>query len=219
VTGVDQEVALGVESLDAMVRVQVEARGIRDRRVLQAMREVPRDRFVPPELRSRAFEDGPLPIGGGQTISQPYIVALMTAEARIASSARVLEVGTGCGYQTAVLARLALEVCSVEVRPDLAADAEVRLAELGARNVRFRVGDGSAGWPERSPFDAIVVTCAALRVPSALLAQIAVGGCMVIPVGAAGSVQSLLRIDRRPDGSTPWTELCAVRFVPLVHEP
>ena len=189
---------------------QIEGRGVRDPRVLEAMRKVPREAFVPEDLRARAWEDGPLPIGEGQTISQPYIVALMTEAAGAGPGCRVLEVGTGSGYQAAVLAAAGAEVWTVERLPSLAAEARGRLEGLGG-HVHVRVGDGKEGWPEEAPFDAIVVTAAAAAVPEALLAQLKDGGRLVIPLGPKGD-QRLLRIFR--DGREE--SLGAVRFVPLV---
>jgi protein-L-isoaspartate(D-aspartate) O-methyltransferase len=170
---------------EQMVRSQVAARGIDDARVLEALRSVPRHRFVPQRLRHVAYTDAPLPIPGDQTISQPYIVACMTEAARVAPSERCLEIGTGSGYQTAVLAELCREVYSVEYLPEVAAFGRRNLAELGylERRVSLRVADGSAGWPEQAPFDVILVTAAPPNVPRPLLEQLTVGGRLVIPVG------------------------------------
>ena len=191
-----------------MVRDQIIRRGIRSPGVLEALRRVDREVFVPEDLRARAWEDGPLPIGEGQTISQPYIVALMTEAAGAAPGRRILEVGTGSGYQAAVLAAAGAEVWTVERLPSLAAEARGRLEGLG---VHVRVGDGKEGWPEEAPFDAVVVTAAAGAVPQALLAQLKEGGRLVIPLGPKGD-QRPLRISR--DGREEF--LGAVRFVPLV---
>jgi protein-L-isoaspartate(D-aspartate) O-methyltransferase len=195
-----------------MVAEQIEARGVRDPRVLDAMRAVPRAEFLPAELRGAAYEDRPLPIGHGQTISQPYVVAAMTELARVAPDARVLEIGTGCGYQTAVLAELAASVHSIEIVEPLGRAAADTLARLGYRNVALRIGDGYAGWPEAAPFDAILVTAAPTHVPRPLLEQLAVGGRLVIPVGA--TYQELLVITRTETG---YSEASAfpVRFVPM----
>lgn len=170
-----------------MVEAQLAAREISDSRVLAAMRRVPRHRFVPGSVAAEAYEDTPLPIVGGQTISQPYIVAFMTQAADIAPGERCLEIGTGSGYQAAVLAELCAETYSIEYLPDVAAFGRANLEALGylGRGVQLRVGDGYAGWPERAPFDAILVTAAPARVPPALLAQLALGGRLVIPVGKA----------------------------------
>src|SRR5262252_744799 len=166
-----------------MVEKQLRRRGIQDNCVLGAMLAVPRHEFVAEELRGRAYDDVPLPIGGGQTISQPYIVAAMTAALRLRNSDRVLDVGTGCGYQAAVLARIAAVVYSVEVRQDLGAAAAERLARLGYSNVHVHCGDGTLGLPECAPFDAILVAAAAPDVPQPLVSQLAVGGRLIVPIG------------------------------------
>ena len=202
-----------------MVARQIEARGVRDSRVLAAMRSVPRHLFVPESLRSEAYGDSPLPIGDGQTISQPYIVALMTELARPESSDRALEIGTGSGYQAAVLAHLVREVYSVEILESLGNQAAARIRALGYDNINVRVGDGYAGWPEKAPFDLILITAAPERVPPALLDQLAAGGRMVVPVGQEGGVQSLQLIRKHPDGSLEIKDVLPVRFVPLVHLP
>jgi protein-L-isoaspartate(D-aspartate) O-methyltransferase len=196
-----------------MVRTQIEARGVRDPAVLAAMRRVPRERFVQEADRALAESDGPLPIGYGQTISQPYIVALMTELLRPHRGMRVLEIGTGSGYQTAVLAECVGTVFTVEIVPDLARGARTVLDELGYRNVRYRIGDGSLGWPEEAPFDGILAAAAPRDVPPALLDQLALGGRLVLPVGS-GEGQRLLRVTREPQG--PRREILApVRFVPM----
>ncbi len=201
-----------------MVAEQIESRGITDARILAAMRTIPRHLFVADENRDQAYEDYPLSIGHEQTISQPYIVAYMTAAIGPRSSDRVLEIGTGSGYQTAVLAGLVREVLSVEIRPGLAERAQRVLGALGCGNVRVRLGDGNLGWPEEAPFDAILVTAAPESVPTALLKQLAPGGRMVIPLGAAGwDAQRLVRLTRMADDVR--TEvLLPVRFVPLTTE-
>lgn len=196
-----------------MVREQIERRGVTDGRVLRAMASVPRHLFVPEYLRDSAYDDGPLPIGEDQTISQPYIVAFMTEAIRPRPADRVLEVGTGSGYQTAVLAGLVKHVYSTEVRPRLAEAARARLVELGCSNVTLRVDDGSGGWPEESPFDAILVTAAAHRVPEALMEQLGMGGRLVIPIGSGD--QELVRVTRGRGGFDR-ERLLPVRFVPLV---
>ena len=200
-----------------MVAWQIESRGIHDPAVLGAMREVPREAFVPDELAARAYEDGPLPIGEGQTISQPYIVALMIAAARIEPGDRVLEVGAGSGYAAAVAARIAAEVYAIERHPALAEAARIRLATLGYANVTVIAGDGSGGLPGEAPFDAILVAARSPEVPEALKHQLKIGGRLVIPVGG-DAMQALCRITRT--GAEDWTgdELCAVRFVPLIGE-
>jgi protein-L-isoaspartate(D-aspartate) O-methyltransferase len=192
--------------------------GIRDERVLAAVAQIPRERFVPDDLLAQAEDDRPLPIGHGQTISQPFIMAYMTERLHLAGNERVLEVGTGSGYQTAILAHLAEEVFSVEIVPDLAARARALLQErLGLANVRLRTGDGSAGWPEEAPFDRVIVTAAAEAVPPALVGQLAPGGRMILPVGADPWAQVLRVVDRAPDGALTETDLLGVRFVPLTH--
>jgi protein-L-isoaspartate(D-aspartate) O-methyltransferase len=197
---------------ERMVATQIEARGIDDPGVLEAMRAIPRHGFVPEADRALAYTDGPVPIGRGQTISQPYIVALMTALARVGPASRALEIGTGCGYQTAVLAACAGEVWSVELEPELSERAARTLADLGIRNVHLRVGDGAQGWPEQAPFDAIVVTAAPAEVPPALIDQLGVGGRLVIPLGTAA--QELVVFTRTPRGIAR-ESVAPVRFVPL----
>lgn len=196
-----------------MVDEQIARRGIRDQRVLAAMRKIERHRFVSEAQRSGAYEDHPLPVGEGQTISQPYIVALMTEALALQGDERVLEVGTGSGYQTAILAELAAEVYSVEILPRLAEQARATLEDLGYRNVHIRLGDGSEGWAEHAPYQGILVTAAPPEVPPALLEQLAEGGRLVIPVGVQS--QELELHTRRPEGFRV-ERLAAVRFVPLV---
>lgn len=203
----------------AMVRDQIEARGVRDPQVLRAMRTVERHRFVPPECVPNAHEDHPLPIGYGQTISQPLIVAYMTEKARVEPTDRVLEVGTGSGYQAAVLSLLAKEVYTVEILEPLALEAENRLKKLGYANVTCRVGDGWKGWPEKAPFDVILVTAAPPEVPPDLVKQLAPGGRMVVPVGETGDTQELTLVTRDEAGQVRSESLLPVRFVPLVHGP
>lgn len=200
------------EARERMVANQIVARGIDDPGVLAAMRTVPRERFVPEEAREQAYHDGPLSIGHGQTISQPFIVALMTQLARPAPGARVLEIGTGCGYQTAVLAACGAEVWSVEIEPDLSAGAAETLAQLGVQNVHLRAGDGALGWPEAAPFDAIVVTAAPAAAPQPLLDQLAPGGRLVIPIGTTSQD---LYVFTRDSGGFHRHRVLPVRFVPL----
>jgi protein-L-isoaspartate(D-aspartate) O-methyltransferase len=197
-----------------MVRTQIRARGVSDRRVLAALAGVPRHLFVPATLAHAAYDDAPLPIGFGQTISQPYIVALMTAALALRRAHRVLEIGTGSGYQAAVLARIVREVHTVERLAPLAAAAAERLARLGCRNVVCHVGDGSTGWPDAAPYDAILVGAAAPALPAPLLNQLGVGGRLVVPVGDLGW-QTLTVAERTADGLRTWTE-GACRFVPLI---
>jgi len=187
--------------------------------VLDAMRIVPRHRFVPPELDDAAYDNRPLPIGHGQTISQPFIVALMTELAALGPDDDVLEVGTGCGYQTAVLARLARRVHSVEIVEPLSAAAGKRLASLGADNVALHVGDGHAGWPGGAPYDAILVTAAPPDVPPALVHQLRVGGRLVLPLGAPHGVQDLCVVEKRADGTAALERKLAVQFVPMTGGP
>jgi protein-L-isoaspartate(D-aspartate) O-methyltransferase len=194
------------------------AQGIRDERVLAAFAEVPRTAFVPERLRADADADRPLPIGLGQTISQPFVVAHMTELLHLAGDERVLEVGTGSGFQAAILARLADEVFSVEILPELAERArEALVGRLGIANVRLRVGDGALGWADEAPFDRILVTAAAPEVPPALVAQLAAGGRLVLPVGPEGDAQVIRILDRDPDGNVRESDGLPVRFVPLTH--
>jgi protein-L-isoaspartate(D-aspartate) O-methyltransferase len=197
-----------------MVDEQIEAREIVDPRVLAAMRKVPRHEFVPAAEREHAYEDRPLPIGEGQTISQPYIVALMTQLAAIGPGSKVLEVGTGSGYQAAVLEACGAEVYSIEIVDPLAKRAQHDLARLGFTKVHVRSGDGYRGWPEVAPFDAILVTAAAPRVPPALLAQLRVGGRLVIPVGETWEGQSL-QVHVRTETGFEVHDVVPVRFVPM----
>lgn len=196
-----------------MIKDQIEARGVKDPRVLAAMDKVCRHCFVTEDMVSRAYEDYPLPLAREQTISQPYIVALMSELLGLKGPEKVLEIGTGSGYQAAVLAELASEVRTVELFPDLAGAARAKLEKLGYKNIFFRAGDGAQGWQEHAPYDAIIVTCAAPDIPPALLAQLKPGGRLVIPVG--GEPQDLLLVKNTPSG--PEREIvCQVRFVPLL---
>jgi protein-L-isoaspartate(D-aspartate) O-methyltransferase len=207
------------EARRRMVEEQLRARDIEDSRVLAAMGRVPRHLFVPAALRFRAYADHPLPIGNGQTISQPYIVALMTELAEVEPDDVVLEIGTGSGYQAAVLSQIAREVATIEIVPELAETARARLAELGYENVTVRTGDGYLGWKEKAPFDAILVTAAAPEVPPPLVEQLAPGAILVIPVGPQSQIQSLLRIEKAADGTTVTRDVLPVVFVPLVRPP
>ena len=199
-----------------MVELQLRRRGIRDERVLGAMARVPRDRFVPDSLSGHAYDDGALPIGNDQTISQPFVVATICALLGLQGSERVLDVGTGSGYQAAVLAELAAEVVTIERIPELAERARATLADVGYGNVEVMVGDGSLGAPERAPFDAIAVAAAAPMIPPALFDQLAEGGRLVIPRGSRFG-QDLVRVARTPDGPTERTSI-PCRFVPLVGD-
>jgi protein-L-isoaspartate(D-aspartate) O-methyltransferase len=200
-----------------MVERQIAARGLKDRRVLAAMSAAPRHEFVPRAHLERAYSDGPLPIGFGQTISQPYIVALMTELAQVRKGDNVLEVGTGSGYQAAVLAELTDRVYSVEIVPELARDAADRLKRLGYASVRVRAADGYFGWERHAPFDAILVTAAPDHVPPPLIRQLKEGGRMVIPVGPPGSYQTLWRI-RKTGGRVASENVTDVAFVPLTRD-
>lgn len=200
----------------AMVEADLAGRDITDRRVLDAMGRVPRHQFVPLELRPNAYDDRPLPIGFGQTISQPYIVALMTQLAQPRAESRALDVGTGSGYQAAVLAELCKEVYGIEIVESLAKDAAERLRRLGYSNVTVRAGDGYRGWPEKAPFDLIIVAAAPDHVPPALVEQLAPGGRLVLPVGR--SYQQLIVVEKLPDGTTRQRRAGAVAFVPMTGE-
>ncbi len=199
-----------------MVEEQLETRDIHDIRVLDAMRNVPRHRFVPATLAKEAYTDQPLPIGQGQTISQPYIVALMAEVLRLEPTARVLEIGTGSGYSAAVLAKLARDVVSLERHTHLAERARTTFVDLGITNVEVHVADGTLGWPRKAPYDAISVTASGPNVPQELLDQLALRGRLVIPVGANVTSQNLLLIERTGTDSFVETNVCPVRFVPLV---
>jgi len=188
-----------------------------DERVMQAMGRVPRERFVPTEMRAAAFDNGPLPIGHGQTISQPYIVALMTDLLGTEPSDVVLEIGTGSGYQTAILAELCQHVYSVEVVEALGKAAAERLARLGYKNVSTRIGNGYQGWPEHAPYDRIVVTAAASHIPRPLIEQLKPGGRLVIPVGQPFSYQELRLLNKDASGDTTTRSVLGVAFVPLVE--
>lgn len=204
------------EQREWMVRNQLEAWGIADPRVLDAMRRVPRELFVPEQEKNAAYYDGALPIGEGQTISQPFVVAYMTEMLRLQGDEKVLEIGTGSGYQTAMLSLLAAEVYTVERIARLSQRAQETLAGWGAANVHFRVGDGSRGWPEHAPYDAILVTCAAPAAPQPLVNQLADGGRLIVPVGPRG-YQDLVLV-RRAGETVTQDRLSPVAFVPLIGE-
>lgn len=208
---------------ERMVRVQIGGTlfgrtPVKDARVLDAMREVPRHEFVPESLKARAYEDTPLPIGHDQTISQPYIVGFMTEALRVDEDDIVLEVGTGSGYQAAVLSKLVKQVYSIEIVPALGVESAAVLKTLGHDNVEVRVGDGYLGWPEHAPFDAIIVTAAPDHIPEPLIEQLKPGGRLVIPVGPENATQTLLVIEKDEDGALSRTELMLVRFVPLTGD-
>ncbi len=197
-----------------MVASQLAARGLHDRRVLAAMAWVPREWFVPPPLAADAYDDAPLPIGNSQTISQPYVVALMTACVAAQRRDRILEIGTGSGYQTAVLARLAGTVCTIERLPDLLVEAEERFRRLGLTNIHTRLGDGAEGWPEHAPFDGILVAAAVPQVPAPLAEQLATGGRLVVPIGDLAAQE--LVVFRRTARGLEERRAGGVRFVPLI---
>ena len=199
-----------------MVDTQLKSRGLLDERLLEAFAKVPRHLFVPEEMRQEAYADHPLPIGAGQTISQPYIVALMVDCLSLQGHERVLEIGAGSGYQTAILAELALEVFSVERIPDLLHAVRARLNALGYLNVHLTTSNGSLGWPEHAPFDAILVSAAAPRVPPPLIAQLAEGGRMAVPIGTP-QAQMLIQVEKRQGGLTQ-QEIASCVFVPLIGE-
>ncbi|MFO0949316.1 MAG: protein-L-isoaspartate(D-aspartate) O-methyltransferase [Planctomycetota bacterium] len=193
---------------------ELRAEGISDPRVLDAIRATPRENFVPESIQDRAYENNALSIGHGQTISQPYIVALMTQALQLQGRERVLEIGTGSGYQAAILTKLAREVYSVERLPELSQHAQARIAELGIHNIHFRIGDGTEGWPEHAPYDGILVTAAAPALPRILLDQLAEGGTLVIPVGEAD--HQVLHALRKSGDRVLRRRLCDCRFVPLI---
>ena len=199
-----------------MVEQQIRQRGVTDARVLEAMRSVPRERFVPVELLHQAYEDGPLPIGSGQTISQPYIVAYMTEVLKVEPTHKVLEIGTGSGYQAAVLSELVRDVYTIEIVADLARRAEAVLQELKRTNVHVRAGDGYAGWPEQGPFDRIIVTAAPEQLPRPLIDQLAPGGLLVAPVGPQGAPQWMTIVEKTADGVVERRTI-PVQFVPFTR--
>ena len=199
-----------------MVEHQLKARGIKDERVLAAMAKVPREEFIAADARTDAYEDGPLPIGYDQTISQPYIVAFMTEQLRPKPSDRVLEIGSGSGYQAAILAELVADVYTIEIIEPLAKTAEATLQRLAYKNVHIKVGDGYKGWPEEAPFDAVIVTCAPEKVPQPLVDQLKDGGRMVIPVGERFAQQ--LYLLEKKNGQLKESATLPVRFVPMLRD-
>lgn len=201
-----------------MVRTQIQSRDVTEENVLKALGRVPRHRFVPENLRDRAYQDSPLPIGHGQTISQPYIVGLMTDILELDPEDRVLEVGTGSGYQAAILAELVREVVTIEIVEPLAKSAAHLLQNLGYRNITALSGDGYFGWEQAAPYDAIIVTAAATHVPPPLVSQLKPGGRMVIPVGRSGWTQNLLLVQKDQEGEITTRNLIPVRFVPLTGD-
>lgn len=199
-----------------MVAQQIAGRGVSDAGVLAAMREVPREAFVPEALQARAYDDGPLPIEAGQTISQPYVVAVMIEAAGIGGADRVLEIGAGSGYAAAVMSRIAARVFAIERQAELAQLAAERLERLGYDNVEVRVGDGSQGWPEAAPFDAIIASAGAPAIPEALKHQLAIGGRLIVPVGDTPRAQSLIKVTRASADAFVEEDLGAVAFVPMI---
>jgi protein-L-isoaspartate(D-aspartate) O-methyltransferase len=212
----DTQVADFPAQRERMVKEQIVMRGVVEERVLAAMRKVPREEFVPAEFRAESYTDRPLPIGYDQTISQPFIVAFMTEKLRSKPTDRVLEIGTGSGYQAAILAELVAEVYSIEIIEPLAKNAEATLQRLGYKNVHVKAGDGYKGWPEHAPFDSVIVTCAPERVPSALIDQLKEGGRMIIPVGAKFA-QELYLLERK-NGRLEQSAVLPVRFVPMAGQ-
>lgn len=204
-----------LEERQIMVKDQLEKKGIRNPWVLKAMLDTPRHLFVPAEYQKMAYEDGPQSIGKGQTISQPYIVASMAELLEPESTDRVLEVGVGSGYSAAILSQLVAEIMGVEREPDLLKEAEKRFKQLNLTNIQVKLGDGSLGWTEKAPFDGILVTASAPRIPPSLLAQLKVGGILVIPIGSRES-QNLVRVIKRSEKNFQEKELYGVRFVPLI---
>ena len=201
-----------------MIKNQLQSRGIRDDAVLEVMRSVERHNFVPENYRDRAYSDGPLPIGHGQTISQPYIVAFMTEQLQVSSQHKILEIGTGSGYQAAILGELAKHVFTIEIIPELAEGAKNILNHLSYKNITVRAGDGYKGWPNKAPFERIMVTAAPTEVPQTLVDQLAPGGRMVLPVGAQFLVQYLWVIEKDDQGTVTKEKILPVRFVPMVKE-
>jgi protein-L-isoaspartate(D-aspartate) O-methyltransferase len=206
------------EKREEMVARQIAGRGIRDENVLQAMRTVPREAFVSKEQADYAYDDGPLPIMEGQTISQPYVVALMIQELQIGPDDHVLEIGTGSGYAAAIISRIAAQVYTVERFESLAAYAQQTLASLGYDNVHVHHGDGTLGWPEHAPYDAIIVAAGGPEVPGALKEQLAIGGRMIIPVGTEQRAQRLIKVTHTEDNTYEERILSHVRFVPLIGQ-
>lgn len=212
-----EQMIADIESGVAVTRTMT-GRDHLDQRVMKAMRGVPREDFVPADIRGSAFRDGALPVGHGQTISQPYMVALMTDLLELTGDSVVLEIGTGTGYQAAILSQLARQVYTIERIPELARAAQQRLGEMGYDNVETRCSDGYLGWPEKSPFDGIVVTAAAPEVPPALLEQLKPGGRMVIPIGLPYNHQELMLVTKGQQGKIETRDILAVAFVPMVED-
>jgi protein-L-isoaspartate(D-aspartate) O-methyltransferase len=207
-----------IERRNLLVKHYIEEEGIRDPEVLRAMYTVPRHEFVPDDLREDAYEDRPLPIGLGQTISQPYVVAYMTELLQVGKDAKVLEIGTGSGYQAAILAEIVKDVYTIEIFEELGKKAQERFNRLGYKNVTAKVGDGYYGWEEVAPFDGIIVTCAADHIPPPLIQQLKPGGKMVIPVGGVFQVQILMLVMKDTEGKVTVKDMLPVRFVPLLGD-
>ena len=206
---------MSTEARKIRLLMQLRRAGIGDTKTLAAIEKIPRDAFTPPSFRDQAYENIALPIGQGQTLSQPQIVAMMTEALKLNSKHRVLEIGTGSGYQAAVLSRICRRVYTIERYKELLETAEERFQELRLHNITARLGDGALGWPEAAPFDRIIVTCAATSVPEKLFEQLAEGGIMVLPIGASSGTQELVRVTKK-DGKAQKENLGGVRFVPLV---
>lgn len=201
-----------------MVEEGIEANGITDERTLEAMRHVPRHLFVPATLRPFAYQNRPLPIGNGQTISQPYIVAYMTQALDFQAGEKVLEIGTGSGYQAAVLSELTPHVYTIEIVKELGKEARARFEELGYETIKTKIGDGYKGWKEHAPFDAIILTAAPEEIPPPLVQQLKLGGIMIMPVGAPGTTQELIKVTKTGEGDIRTEKLLPVRFVPMTGE-
>ena len=213
-----QRMIADIESEVAYTRRMI-GRDHLDPRVMEAIRQVPREQFVPPNLRHAAFDNGPLPVGYGQTISQPYIVALMTDLLELEADDTVLEIGTGSGYQSAILSTLCKKVYSMDVVPELSEATRLRLEDMGYDNIELKVGNGYLGWPEHAPYDGIIVTAAADQIPEALIEQLKAGGKLVIPVGQPYSYQELLLVAKDDEGEIHQRKIIGVAFVPMVHKP
>lgn len=214
IAGVSSEDDYFIRQRQSMVKTQIEARGIEDKATLHSMSTVRRHLFVPEKLKNSAYDDRPLPIGYGQTISQPYIVAYMTEIIQPKPDSRLLEIGTGSGYQAAVLAQIVKEVYTIEIIPELGRSATARLKDLGYKNIQTKIADGYHGWETKSPFDAIIVTAAAEYIPPPLIEQLKDGGRMVIPVGSPFLIQTLMLVEKKGD-NIKTTSLMPVRFVPF----
>jgi len=216
---IDQERQQMMDEIEAEIAFTHSMTGLDhfDKRVMEAMRQVPREQFVPPDLKYAAFRNGPLPVGYGQTISQPYIVALMTELLHPEPEYNILEIGTGSGYQTAILSLLCKKLCTLEVIPQLSKAARQSLHELGYRNIELHIGNGYLGWPPAAPYDGIIVTAAADQIPPALLEQLKPGGRLVIPVGQPYGHQELMLVEKDSSGKSHTKDILGVAFVPMVH--